>query len=101
MGGESIPLGGARQRAVLAVLLTHAGEVVSGDRLIDELWGDDPPETAANVLQGYVSHLRKALGRDAIATRDPGYVVEVRARPARSASVRGARRGGPSRARRR
>ena len=77
MGGESIPLGGARQRAVLAVLLTHAGEVVSGDRLIDELWGDDPPETAANVLQGYVSHLRKALGRDAIATRDPGYVVEV------------------------
>jgi DNA-binding SARP family transcriptional activator len=76
-GGQPIPLGGARQRAVLAVLLTHAGEVVSGDRLIDELWGEDPPGTAANVLQGYVSHLRKALGRDAILTRDPGYVVQL------------------------
>jgi DNA-binding SARP family transcriptional activator len=74
-GGQPLPLGGARQRAVLAVLLTHAGEVVSGDRLIDELWGEEPPATAANVLQGYVSHLRKALGRDAILTRDPGYVV--------------------------
>jgi DNA-binding SARP family transcriptional activator len=76
-GGRPIPLGGARQRAVLAVLLTHAGEVVSADRLIDELWGERPPGTAANVLQGYVSHLRKALGRDAILTRDPGYVVEL------------------------
>jgi DNA-binding SARP family transcriptional activator len=76
-GGEPVPLGGARQRAVLAVLLTHAGELVSADRLIDELWGDNPPGTAANVLQGYVSHLRKALGREAIATRDPGYVVEL------------------------
>jgi DNA-binding SARP family transcriptional activator len=62
---------------VLAVLLTHAGEVVSADRLIDELWGEEPPGTSANILQGYVSHLRKALGRDAILTRDPGYVVQV------------------------
>jgi DNA-binding SARP family transcriptional activator len=74
---QVIPLGGARQRAVLAVLLTHAGEVVSADRLTEELWGESPPKTAANILQGYVSHLRAALGRGAILTRDPGYVVEV------------------------
>jgi DNA-binding SARP family transcriptional activator len=76
-GDRVIPLGGARQRAVLAILLTHANEVVSADRLIDELWGDEPPGTAANVLQGYVSHLRKALGADAIATRAPGYAIDL------------------------
>jgi DNA-binding SARP family transcriptional activator len=76
-GDRVIPLGGARQRAVLAILLTHANEVVSADRLIDELWGGEPPGTAANVLQGYVSHLRKALGADAIATRAPGYAIEL------------------------
>jgi DNA-binding SARP family transcriptional activator len=64
---------------VLAVLLTRANEVVSADRLIDELWGDEPPGTAGNVLQGYVSHLRKALGPGVIATRAPGYVVELQA----------------------
>jgi DNA-binding SARP family transcriptional activator len=76
-GERVIALGGARQRAVLAILLTHANEVVSADRLIDELWGDSPPGTAANVLQGYVSHLRKALGPGAIATRAPGYAIEL------------------------
>ena len=76
-GGHAVQLGGTRQRAVLAILLTHANEVVSADRLIDELWGDSPPGTAANVLQGYVSHLRKALGAGAIATRAPGYAIEL------------------------
>ena len=75
--GRPAELGGARQRAVLAVLLTHANEVVPGDRLIDDVWGDDPPETARNVLQGYVSQLRKVIGRDAIRTHGRGYVIDV------------------------
>jgi DNA-binding SARP family transcriptional activator len=84
-GSRRLALGGPQQRAVLAILLLHAGEVVSAGRLIDELWGDDPPETGAKVLQGYVSQLRKALEPTArsaaesriIVTRSPGYVVEV------------------------
>jgi DNA-binding SARP family transcriptional activator len=78
-GDRVLPLGGARQRAVLAVLLTRANEVVSTDRLIDELWGETPPETAANVLQSYVSHLRKAIGSDLLLTRAPGYVMQIEA----------------------
>ena len=74
-------LGGAKQRALLAVLLLRANEVVSIDRLIDELWGDEPPPTAAKVVQVYVSQLRKALaqaGREpVIVTRPPGYVARV------------------------
>ena len=66
-----------RPRAVLAVLMLHAGEVVPATRLIDAVWDGRPPETAANVLQGYVSQLRKTLGRDAVDTRDPGYVLRV------------------------
>jgi DNA-binding SARP family transcriptional activator len=66
-----------RPRAVLAVLALHAGQVVPAARLIDAVWADRPPETAANVLQGYVSQLRKGLGRDTVETRDPGYVLRV------------------------
>ena len=66
-----------RPRAVLAVLMLHAGQVVPATRLIDAVWGDHPPDTAANVLQGYVSQLRKALGRDTVETRDPGYLLRV------------------------
>ena len=51
--------------------------VVPASRLIDGLWGDDPPGSAANLVQGYVSGLRKALGREAIETRGAGYVVRV------------------------
>jgi DNA-binding SARP family transcriptional activator len=50
-------------------LLLHANEVVSRDRLIDELWGASPPDTARTALQVYVSQLRKALGRDLILSR--------------------------------
>jgi DNA-binding SARP family transcriptional activator/DNA-binding beta-propeller fold protein YncE len=84
--GTSLPLGGAKQRAVLALLVLHANEVVSTDRLIDELWGDSPPESAANMLQGYVSHLRKILepGRirgehELLVSRAPGYMLQIRA----------------------
>src|SRR5207302_8650615 len=74
---EPRALGGANQRAVLAVLLLHANRVVSRDRLIDAVWGDRPPETANSALQGYVSALRKTLGADRILTRAPGYVLET------------------------
>ena len=75
---RQLQLGGPRQRALLAILLLRANEVVSTDRLIDDLWGEHPPETAANTIQVYVSQLRKALGaRDAIETRAPGYVARV------------------------
>jgi DNA-binding SARP family transcriptional activator len=75
--GHQVALGGAKQRALLACLLLHANEVVSRDRLIDELWGTSPPETAPTGLQVYVSQLRKALGRDLILTQPPGYLVRV------------------------
>ena len=77
--GRQIDLGGAKQRALLAVLLLHANEVVSTDRLIDALWEDDAPETGRKALQVYVSQLRKALGRARIVTRSPGYRLEVEA----------------------
>ena len=76
-GDRQIALGGSRQRALLALLLTRANEVMSTDRLIDELWGDQPPRTAANTLQYYISQLRKALGADRILTRAPGYALRV------------------------
>jgi DNA-binding SARP family transcriptional activator len=75
--GRAISLGGARQRALLAILLTRVNEVVSADRLIDELWGEHPPRTALNTLQYFVSQLRKALGADRIVTRAPGYAIRV------------------------
>src|SRR5262245_7323083 len=75
--GQPVALGGARQRALLAILLTRANEVVSTDRLIDELWGQQPPRAAANTVQYYVSQLRKALGSDRIVTQQPGYRIRV------------------------
>lgn len=76
--GRTLPLGGARQRTLLALLLTRANEVVSVDRLIDELWGVRPPQGAANALQYHVSQLRKALApSEAIVTQEPGYMIRV------------------------
>ena len=77
-GDRRVVLGSSRQRTLLALLLTHANEVVSADRLIDELWGSEPPSGAPNALQYHVSQLRKALApADAIVTQDPGYLVQV------------------------
>jgi DNA-binding SARP family transcriptional activator/DNA-binding beta-propeller fold protein YncE len=83
--GTFLPLGGAKQRAVLALLLLHANEAVSTDRLIDELWGAQPPESAANMLQGYVSHLRRVLEPEhargehqLLVSRPPGYALDIR-----------------------
>src|ERR687888_1623960 len=76
-GDRSLPLGGAKQRALLALLVLNANRVVSRERLIDELWGDEPPETAVASVQVYVSRLRKLLGAETLVTRPPGYVLEV------------------------
>jgi predicted ATPase/DNA-binding SARP family transcriptional activator len=72
-----LPLGGPKQRAVLALLLLNANRVVGRERLIHELWGDEPPETAATTVQVYVSRLRKVLPSDVLQTRPPGYVLTV------------------------
>src|SRR5215470_14169471 len=60
-GERRVELGRPKQRALLAVLLVHANQVVSLDRLIEELWGEEPPPQAAASLQTYVSNLRRAL----------------------------------------
>ena len=75
--GRSLPLGAHKQRALLTLLLVHKGEVVSAERLIDELWGGEPPQAAAKSLQVYVSQLRKVLGSGVLETRGRGYVLEV------------------------
>jgi DNA-binding SARP family transcriptional activator len=76
-GERPVPLGAGKQRATLAIFLLHANEVLAADRLIDELWGESPPATARKALQVYVSRLRKALGAERIATRAPGYALEL------------------------
>ena len=63
-GGRLVGLGGEKPRALLAILLLHRNEVVSVDRLVDDLWGESPPETALRTVRAYVSRLRKALGAD-------------------------------------
>ena len=70
--GKRLPLGGGKPRALLAVLAFQANDTVSSDRLIAELWGERTPRSAAKLIQGYVSDLRKSLGA-AIETRPPGY----------------------------
>jgi DNA-binding SARP family transcriptional activator/predicted ATPase len=70
-------LSGGKQKALLALLLLHADRVVSVDRLVDDLWGDDVPETAQKMVQIFVSHLRKQLPEQLLRTRAPGYVIEL------------------------
>jgi predicted ATPase/DNA-binding SARP family transcriptional activator len=81
-GDRQLQLGGTRERALLAILLIHPGEVVSADRLIEELWGGDLPGHPSNALQVVVSRVRKALeasaGPGRLITRKPGYLLEVR-----------------------
>lgn len=81
-GGTTPPLelGGAKQRTLLALLILHRGEIVTTDRLIDELWGEHAPATAAKTLQGYVSRLRKALGDGVLETHGHGYRLDIAAR---------------------
>jgi YVTN family beta-propeller protein len=72
-----VALGGPKQRALLAVLLLRRGESVSSDRLIDALWGERAPSSAAKIVQGHVSHLRRALGEGVLVTRGHGYLLKI------------------------
>ena len=80
-----VPLGGPRQRAVLALLLLEANRVVSMDRLAEDVWGGDPPEGWATTVQTYIFHLRRALEPDrargvaggVLVTRGRGYLLSV------------------------
>lgn len=92
---ETVALGSDKQRALLAILLLHANEVVSAERLIDGLWGERPPPTALRTLQAHISRLRKALDHragapvndrgepstggpnGALVTRGHGYLLRV------------------------
>jgi DNA-binding SARP family transcriptional activator len=74
---RSLPLGGLKPRSLLAILLLHANEVVSTDRLHAALWGDAEPVTAAKSIHVYVSRLRAQLGAERLTTRAPGYVLRV------------------------
>jgi len=80
-GQRIVPLGGAKQRAILAILALHHDEVVSRDRLVDGLWGDSPPATAGHTIEAYVSRLRKAMESHGaptrLVTRPPGYLLRV------------------------
>src|SRR5439155_1347417 len=75
--GRSLPLGGLRQRALLAILLLHRNEVVATERLMDELWGEKPPATGAKTVHVYVSRLRKTLGEGILLSRPPGYLLRL------------------------
>lgn len=81
-GEISVPLGGVKPRTLLAALLLERGRVVPSGRLVDLIWGDDPPETARALVQTYVASLRRAfaaagLPDEVIVTRPPGYAVVV------------------------
>jgi WD40 repeat protein/DNA-binding SARP family transcriptional activator len=77
VGGGPIPLGGPKQRAVLAHLVLRANQLVPAETLIDQIWAEEPPERVRNVIQTYVSHLRKALGHDRIESQGPGYCLRL------------------------
>src|SRR5919199_1973413 len=78
-GEVPVRLGGAKQRALLAVLLLNAGRTVARDRLIDDIWGDEVPESAAKMVQIHVSQLRKVLPPDTLRTTSSGYLLDVAA----------------------
>ena len=75
--GAAVPLGGPKQRALVAVLLLARGEFVSRDRLIDALWGERPPATAPHTLDAYVSRVRKLVGPDRLSRSPGGYALHV------------------------
>jgi peptide/nickel transport system substrate-binding protein len=86
-GDREVALGGDKQRALMAILLLHPNTVVSADRLIDDLWGEQPPSTALKTLQVYVSRLRKRFEgeggqssgstREVLLTRGRGYLLRI------------------------
>lgn len=103
--GHSLPVGGSKQRSVVAMLALNANQALSGDRLIDGLWGDDPPASAAKNVQLYVSRLRKTLTESRaeaeILTRGHGYELRIPARAVDALRFERFNRGGRARAGRR
>src|SRR5262245_50384686 len=79
MEGRPIALGGLRQRTLLVLLLLRSNESVSRDRLIDDLWGTEPPATAANALAALVVRLRRVLQADLLLTTPAGYELRIEA----------------------
>src|SRR4051794_40813351 len=75
---QLVPLGGLKQRVLLAVLIRHANRPVSAHVLVEALWGGSPPRTAADNLRLYVYQLRRVLGADRIHHRQGGYELLVR-----------------------
>jgi DNA-binding SARP family transcriptional activator len=75
--GRPVDVGPPRHRCVLVLLLTQPNAVVPAHQLVDELWGDAPPASAVNLVQGAVSALRKVVGKETIATRGSGYALRV------------------------
>ena len=79
--GREIRLPAGRERTLMAVMVLRRGEVVSVDALVDALWGEHPPSTAAKAVQGYVSHIRRLVGQSGadgmLVTQAPGYVLRV------------------------
>ena len=75
--GVPVPVRGAKQRTVLALLALHRGEPVSADRLIDALWGDGQVANPVNALQAQIGQLRRTLGATAIVTSDAGYALDI------------------------
>jgi DNA-binding SARP family transcriptional activator len=76
-GGVPVPVRGAKQRALLALLALRPGQPVSADRLIDVLWGDGQAANPANALQAQIGQLRRTLGATAVVTTDAGYALAV------------------------
>jgi lactate 2-monooxygenase len=75
--GKELPIGGAKRRAVLAILLLHANEVVTVDRICQDLWGDEQPHDAIGAVQSHVSRLRKLFGADVVTTHPGGYSLDL------------------------
>ena len=75
--GRPISLGGDRQRTLLVLLLLRANEAVSRDRLIDDLWGSEPPATSGNALAAIVARLRRVLPGEVLLTTQGGYELSI------------------------
>jgi DNA-binding SARP family transcriptional activator len=76
--GDLLRFGGRKEQAVVAILALQPGRAVTADRLIDTLWGDEAPKTAAKTLQTYVSRVRRVVGQDTLRTIGAGYALQVR-----------------------
>ena len=76
-GDRAVRVRAGKERALLALLLVNAGRTLAVDRIVDELWGEDAPATAAKIVQIHVSALRKVLPPGMLRTRPPGYVLEL------------------------